>query len=364
MTRLPRIFGLFALVLALASAACGDTIRPSAATVNGTEISQDDLESELQAIEANKAYVASISQSGLNVKGTGEGTLSNEFVGRVLTRQIFLLLVHTEIGRRKLEVTTADRENATETVVQSVGGQEVFDQFPAAYRTVLVRRNAEVAVLQADLAGADIDDAAVKAFYDANPDQFAETCVSHILFASTGPDGQLDAAATAAAVPALTAAATAAKAEIEGGGDFAAIAAARSVDESNKAQGGDLECGPPGRFVPEFETAMDALAPGALSGPVVTQFGVHLIKVTERRPQPLEDATPQIRQQLQGEGEAGFSTFLQEALQKAKVSVNPRYGTFSKDGDQPGVVPPGAPTTTEPGDAGGVTEVPESPLQP
>ena len=39
----------------------------------------------------------------------------------------------------------------------------------------------------------------------------------------------------------------------------------------------------PGSFVPEFEEAMNRLPPGAISPPVVSRFGVHLIQVMERR---------------------------------------------------------------------------------
>jgi hypothetical protein len=362
--RLPRIFGLFALVLALVTAACGDTIRPSAAKVNGSTITQDSLDAELEAIQGNAGYVSAIEQGGMSVKGEGDGTVANAFVGRVLTRQIFLVLVHDEVERRKLEITAADRKQATPSVVESVGGDKVFKAFPKSYRDTLVLRNAEVTKLQDDLGGAEVDDAAVKAYYDANGEQFAQTCVSHILFAVAGADGQIDQGATAAQIDRLKSEATAAKAELDGGADFAALAKERSADGS-KDSGGDLECGPAGRFVPAFETAMDALAVGAVSDPVVTQFGVHLIKVTDRKAQTLEEATPQIRQQLQGEGQQAFSQFLQEALAKAKVTVNPRYGKFSKDGQSPGIIPPGAPTTTVPGPKGGVTEdtVP-SPLQP
>lgn len=368
MTRLPRILGLFALVLALVAGGCGnnlgDTVRPAAATVNGIKISQADLDAELEAIRENEDYLQSIEQQGLAVTGNGEGTLTNAFVSRVLTRQIFLLLVHEELEDRDLEVTDAELEAAADGVHQSVGGEEIFNRFPEGYRDTLLRRSAEVTKLQADLGGNEVTDETVKAFYEENQAQFQETCVRHILFGVEGDDGQLDQEATAAQLEQLTAQAAAAKAEIEAGADFNAIAAERSVDRSNKDQGGNLDCGPAGRFVPEFESAMDTLAVGAVSAPVPTQFGVHLIKVDERRAQPLDEAEPQIRQQLQGEGEQAFSQFLQEAVEEAKVTVNPRYGRFSKDGQSPGVVPPNAPTTTVPGD-GGVTEVPQpSPLQP
>ena len=367
-TRLPRFFGLFALVLALVAGACGnnlgETIRPAAATVNGETISQQELDDELEAIRGNEDYIASIESGGLAVTGEGAGTLTNAFVSRVLTRQIFLKLVHDEIERRDLGVTEEQLESVRPGVLQSVGGEEIFDKFPAGYRDTLVRRNAEVSLLQSELGGPEATDADVKAFYEENAERFAETCVSHILFGVTDDSGQLDQEATAAEVDRLTGEAAAAKAQIDAGADFAAVAAERSVDTSNKDQGGDLECGAAGRFVPEFETAMDALDPGVVSDPVVTQFGVHLIKVTERRTQPIEEAEDQIRQELSGQGEQAFSQFLQEALADAEVTVNPRYGRFSKDGQSPGVIPPDAPTTTMPGDAGGEAVPVPDPLQP
>lgn len=59
---------------------------------------------------------------------------------------------------------------------------------------------------------------------------------------------------------------------------------AREVSEDGSAPGGgDLGWASPGQFVPEFEDAMTKLAPGGLSPPVVSRFGVHLIQVVERR---------------------------------------------------------------------------------
>ena len=67
-----------------------------------------------------------------------------------------------------------------------------------------------------------------------------------------------------------------------GQADFAALARESSDDGSAKA-GGDLGWANPGMFVPEFETALNALAPGQIANPVVSRFGVHLIELLERR---------------------------------------------------------------------------------
>ncbi len=66
------------------------------------------------------------------------------------------------------------------------------------------------------------------------------------------------------------------------GGDFADAAKRFSQDGSAQA-GGDLGWVSPGELVPEFEQAMNRLRPGEISEPVVTQFGVHLIQVLNRR---------------------------------------------------------------------------------
>ena len=83
--------------------------------------------------------------------------------------------------------------------------------------------------------------------------------------------------------------------QIEGGRrPFEDIARQYSEDGS-AAAGGDLGWISPGTMVPEFEVAMNALAPGGLSAPVLSRFGVHLVQVLERRELTLE--TRQLREQ-------------------------------------------------------------------
>jgi peptidyl-prolyl cis-trans isomerase SurA len=67
-----------------------------------------------------------------------------------------------------------------------------------------------------------------------------------------------------------------------GQADFAALARDNSQDGS-AAQGGDLGWANPGMYVPEFEEVMGRLAPGQISDPLVSRFGVHLIQLMERR---------------------------------------------------------------------------------
>ncbi len=73
-----------------------------------------------------------------------------------------------------------------------------------------------------------------------------------------------------------------------GKASFEALAREHSQDGSASA-GGDLGWASPGQFVPEFEEAMNGLRPGAMSLPLVSRFGVHLIRVDERRQMKLSD---------------------------------------------------------------------------
>jgi peptidyl-prolyl cis-trans isomerase C len=71
------------------------------------------------------------------------------------------------------------------------------------------------------------------------------------------------------------------KLEIEGGSDFAAVAAEHSKCPSGK-DGGALGTFSPGQMVPEFDTVVFNDEVGKVHGPVKTQFGYHLIEITSR----------------------------------------------------------------------------------
>ena len=71
------------------------------------------------------------------------------------------------------------------------------------------------------------------------------------------------------------------KTQIEGGADFAALAKEHSSCPSGK-QGGDLGEFGPGQMVPEFDTVVFNGELEKVPGPVKTQFGYHLLEITNR----------------------------------------------------------------------------------
>lgn len=95
--------------------------------------------------------------------------------------------------------------------------------------------------------------------------------------------------------------AKAAKARLDKGEDFAAVAKEISKDPGSGAQGGDLGFFTKDQMVPEFADAAFRLEPGKVSDPVKSQFGWHIIRVEEKRERAVpkfEEVRPQVEDHL------------------------------------------------------------------
>lgn len=110
--------------------------------------------------------------------------------------------------------------------------------------------------------------------------------------------------------------------QLEGGADFQNLANEHTTDPSGKTNGGDLGYFGPGQMVPEFEKAAMALEPGSYTKePVQTQFGWHVIKVEDKRPQqppPFEQVEEQARSAVIRDK---YFALVKEARAAAKVEI-------------------------------------------
>lgn len=128
------------------------------------------------------------------------------------------------------------------------------------------RRSLMAAEAVEDVLAEAISEQDIQAAYDAqfaDTDQGEEYSAAHILVESEDE-------------------ATAIKAELDGGADFAKLAQEKSTGPSGP-RGGDLGWFGAGMMVPEFEAATLALEPGQISEPVQTQFGWHVIQLNDVR---------------------------------------------------------------------------------
>ena len=160
----------------------------------------------------------------------------------------------------------------------------------------------------------------MRAFYDNNPEKFKrdETVkASHILI---GVDGK----ATAEEKKTAREKAEKLKKELTGGADFASLAKGNSTCPSS-LQGGDLGFFGKGQMVPPFEKAAFGLKPGETSDVVETQFGYHIIKLTEKKPAATieyKDAKAKIEEYLKGQKvNETIQKYLEDTKKTAKIEM-------------------------------------------
>jgi peptidyl-prolyl cis-trans isomerase SurA len=112
--------------------------------------------------------------------------------------------------------------------------------------------------------------------------------------------------------------------QIESGAKTFEEVARQYSEDGSAAAGGDLGWFSPGVMVPEFEAALNNLALGGLSAPVISRFGVHLIQVLERRDVALEPK--QLREQARNvlreqKFEQAFVDWTKELRSRAYVEM-------------------------------------------
>jgi peptidyl-prolyl cis-trans isomerase D len=153
-----------------------------------------------------------------------------------------------------------------------------YDKNPTAFQTPELAK-IEYLLLNQDAIAAQVkvDPAEVKQAYDANAKQYTtneERQASHILIAVKPDASDADKAAAKAKATALL---EKARAKPDA---FAELAKANSQDTGSAAQGGDLGSFARGAMVKPFEDAVFAAKVGDIVGPVQSDFGFHVIKVT------------------------------------------------------------------------------------
>jgi peptidyl-prolyl cis-trans isomerase D len=151
----------------------------------------------------------------------------------------------------------------------------------------------------------------VRRAYDDNIEQYStpeQIRASHILLKTEGKD---DAAVKAKIDDILK--------QARGGADFGELAKKYSEDDANAKSGGDLDYFGHGKMVPEFDAVAFTLQPGQISDVVKTQFGYHIIKLTDKKAgttRPFAELRQQLTDQLSYERAQAQAAELSASLER------------------------------------------------
>lgn len=295
---------LLVSLFAVAASACG-ALDGYAAKVNGEVYTQAAFKADLKAQRDNKVFYDTVRKAAGTTSSAG--TISTQISNDWLTNVVYQLVLSQAAKEKKINLTDQDLSSVEAEFAQSTAG---WSAFPKSFRAKIVKATALTRGLQADIVGErSPSEATVEAFYTRNADRIcpSQKVVLHVLVA-TQPE------------------AVAVENSLKGGGDFAAIATAQSTDTGSAPAGGSLGCLAAGSFVPEFQNAADALAPGETSAPVQSQYGWHVIRVL---PASYALLTDQVQQAYSQIAQSTFNTWFQKKLAKAVVKIDSSYGVWA-----------------------------------
>ena len=330
---------------------CGIKSAQTIIKVNDGKITQGQFDEKFDQASQGGMFA----QLGINIKDGKNNFLFYIIKDKVVNELIVKELLNQEIAKRGIKVSGADVDAAIKEIVDKVGSKEQLDQ-------ILKQNNVTAAQFKKDLTEEvklkrlaqtlgvpAITDADTKKYYNDNIAKFKypdKVRASHILIAvnpaeieevikADKANKDLTEEQIKAKVNDEIAAKEAKAKEVlakvqKDPANFAQIAKENSEDTTTAVKGGELGFFAAQEMVPEFSKAAFAMKPNTVSGLVKTQFGYHIIKVTDRMAagqEPYEKVKNDIKAYLQNQRELQAIDNLVESLKKsANIEyVNPEY---------------------------------------
>ncbi|MGM0751700.1 MAG: peptidylprolyl isomerase [Bacillota bacterium] len=238
-------------------------------------------------------------------------TLVDQYGDAALDTLIAEKIVELESDKKEITVKDSEIDEELESIKASYGGEEAFNEALASSGTSLdsVKENIQSFLLTEKLLKdrVSISDDQIKEYFEANKDSFAQNEqveASHIL---------VEDEKTAQEV----------KTKLDDGGDFAELAKEYSTDTSNVESGGELGYFAKGEMVTEFDDKAFAMKKGEISEPVKTEFGYHIIKVTDKKEAKeavLDDHKEEIKDILFDQAlQTEYGTWFEEQKEEYKI---------------------------------------------
>jgi peptidyl-prolyl cis-trans isomerase C len=320
-------------MLLLFTAACSVSPSKVATALPPADTAAADLTKTVARVNGKDITLAELSQAKRLILANKPGLQIPPLLQKEFDMQALNQLISSELlfqASQKLEIKDLDKQAEAKLA-------EIKKRFPDAqdYARELqkigvdekgllesTRRDLAIAYFINTKIAPDIkvSEEEIKKFYEQNPDKFRQeetVRASHILIGIDNKSGIEAKRAARQKADKL-------HKELVNGADFATLAKENSTCPSS-TQGGDLGYFGKGRMVPQFEQAAFALQPGGLSDVVETQFGYHIIKLTDRKKAegiPLSVAKDKIENYLRlQKTNAAIETFVGEARKTAKIEV-------------------------------------------
>jgi hypothetical protein len=338
--------------VAIGTSAC--TAWPAPATVNGQAISRSTLDAQLHALETSPqaacVFAAEIDPAAGSVQGAGQGTVSSSVAASELDDLVLEQLLAQNLAAHHQVLTAADVQAAREDLAGDVDNTLLADEqsgavppacadltsnpvgnLPAAFGRQISRFLALQEQFRARVGRVDISAAGIASYYAQHLADFKEACLDLVVADSQAAASAIDGA-------------------IAGGESFAAASVGTGADTQITPPGGQVACQLPSVLTSTFgasDTAqIYAASPGQLLAPLAwtdpSTGGSYwlAVKVTSLPEAPLADVASDIRQQLLSGTDSAATAALTALVQRAVVTVDPRYGSWH---GKVGLLPPTAP---------------------
>jgi foldase protein PrsA len=311
-----------ALLVVLLLAACGELLDPAAAVVSGDKITVERMTSIVDAYQGSQEFKQVAAQ------GDPQEIL-RQYEQTRLSQLIRRAVLEPKAEQLDVEVTDDDVARRLDQIKADFPSEEAFQDALAEqgltsdYLDELVYDSLLEEGLRAEVTeGAGPTNDELVDFYQENLNDYRQTRAQHILVKSRK---------LAAVLSTRLRAAPSDKVEDL----YGRLAKRYSTDTSNAGKGGDLGYFSEGQLVPPFEQAAADLSIGEISEPVQTEFGFHVIRITDRRVAPFEEVRADIEEQLGGQAEdEAWQRWVVDAYKDADIHVNPRYGELDLDTQQ------------------------------
>lgn len=210
---------------------------------------------------------------------------------------VTLEILRQEAPALKVTVTEAEVRAEMERMKKMFLGEEEFEGALKAHGLTLeqltqsLREGLLIERMKAAVAGdMTVSEEEAQAYYEAHKSEYVEQEsreVRHILISpfAKAMDGTVATSATQQEWDAAKVEAERARSEIQNGSNFVTVVEKYSDDEATSGSGGVLGAVTRGLMVPAFEVVVFSLQAGEISQPVKTQYGYHVIEVTDITPE-------------------------------------------------------------------------------